>query len=139
MKQQVITVSAFIHEGNKVLIVKRSDTESFSPGNWELPGGHVDFGERIQDAVVREIEEETGLHVASETPFHEFTYTIDEKHYVEIIYFCIMKESTQTIILNPVEHSEYKWVTLEEFEKNHADMFLIEKGAVLAGFTSLHQ
>lgn len=34
-------------------------------GRWFLPGGGVDFGEHPQAAVIREIEEETGLHATS--------------------------------------------------------------------------
>lgn len=45
-------------ENGLVLLEKRSDN-----GFWGLPGGHVEIGESAQDAVVREVLEETGLEV----------------------------------------------------------------------------
>jgi 8-oxo-dGTP diphosphatase len=45
-------------DSDRVLLVRRLDT-----GDWELPGGRVDPGESAVDALVREVEEETGLVV----------------------------------------------------------------------------
>lgn len=44
----------------KILIAKRA---TYPEGIWVLPGGGINFGERAEDAVVREIEEETGLEI----------------------------------------------------------------------------
>lgn len=49
------------NEASKVLLTRRADN-----GMWCLPGGHVDFGETLAEAAVRETLEETGLHVAVE-------------------------------------------------------------------------
>jgi 8-oxo-dGTP pyrophosphatase MutT (NUDIX family) len=43
----------------RLLLARRADS-----GNWELPGGKVDIGESITDAVLREVAEETGLRIA---------------------------------------------------------------------------
>ena len=45
-------------DDDRVLLEKRSDN-----GYWGLPGGHVEIGESAQDAVIREVLEETGLTV----------------------------------------------------------------------------
>lgn len=42
----------------RVLLVQRADT-----GNWELPGGKVELGESVLDAVVREVTEESGVAI----------------------------------------------------------------------------
>lgn len=56
------TVTAIVEfPSNKILLVKRS-TVVFK-GYWALPGGKVDVGETIEQAIVREVKEETGLHV----------------------------------------------------------------------------
>ncbi len=44
----------------KVLILRRARTE-YAPGNWCLPGGKVDYGETVEQAVAKELREETGL------------------------------------------------------------------------------
>jgi 8-oxo-dGTP diphosphatase len=44
-----------------VLLLQRSSKETFFPGYYDLPGGKVDFGENPQEAVTRELREETGL------------------------------------------------------------------------------
>jgi 8-oxo-dGTP diphosphatase len=56
------TVAAIIEfPNNKILLVKRA-TVVFK-GYWALPGGRVDAGETVEQAVVRELKEETGLDV----------------------------------------------------------------------------
>jgi 8-oxo-dGTP diphosphatase len=59
----MVTVDAavFTHCGNKtkVLLIKRGN-EPFK-GQWAVPGGFVDMDEELEDAVVRELEEETGV------------------------------------------------------------------------------
>lgn len=54
-------VGAVILDRERVLLVKR--TQEPSLGKWSIPGGIVELGERLRDAVVREIEEEVGLKV----------------------------------------------------------------------------
>ena len=57
----LVGAGAVVANGRRVLLVKRR----FPPneGRWALPGGLVELGERVQDAVVREVKEETGLDV----------------------------------------------------------------------------
>jgi 8-oxo-dGTP diphosphatase len=55
-----VAAYAVCRDGERILCCRLAPGEP-SPGSWTLPGGGIDFGERPEDAVVRELEEETGL------------------------------------------------------------------------------
>ncbi|WP_202318361.1 NUDIX domain-containing protein [Archaeoglobus neptunius] len=59
MKCITLTVDAIIPYGGKIVLIKRMN-DPFK-GYYALPGGIVEYGERVEDAVLREVEEETGL------------------------------------------------------------------------------
>jgi 8-oxo-dGTP diphosphatase len=118
--QQVISACAFIHHGfngvTKVFLPKRADTKKFLPGLYELPGGHIDFGEDIVDGLRREIKEEFGMSAIVGDPFAAFTYenTVKGSHTVEVIYFATFVESLDQIVTNPEDHSRYDWFSEAE-------------------------
>ena len=56
-----VGVGAVILDGDRVLLVKRGQPPS--AGKWSIPGGLVHLGERIEDAVRREVQEECGVRV----------------------------------------------------------------------------
>lgn len=60
-KKPVVGVGAIIVEGNKILLEKRKNEPS--KGKWSIPGGLLELGESAEEAVIREVQEETGLEV----------------------------------------------------------------------------
>jgi len=58
-KSPRLTTDGAVIQNNKILLIKRKN-EPFK-GKWALPGGFIEYGERVEDAVLREISEETGL------------------------------------------------------------------------------
>jgi 8-oxo-dGTP diphosphatase len=57
-----ITVDAIVVRKDKSIVLVRRKDEPFKD-MYALPGGHVEYGETVEEAVVREVKEETGLDV----------------------------------------------------------------------------
>lgn len=61
-KRRVPCVGALVHDdGGRLLVVRRARAPA--AGRWSVPGGRVEVGESDEQAVAREVLEETGLHV----------------------------------------------------------------------------
>jgi len=91
-EQPIIGVGAVIVNGSRVLLVRRA-TEPLK-GEWSVPGGMLELGEKLRDAVRREALEETGLEVEPGELLDVFDsiFTDDQGrtqyHYVLIDYLC---------------------------------------------------
>lgn len=60
----VLSQKALILREKKILLVRRSLCDKWNPGKWEFPGGKADKGEFFDEALLREVFEETGLRVS---------------------------------------------------------------------------
>jgi 8-oxo-dGTP diphosphatase len=58
-----VTAAGCVVRGGSVLLERRPDDAAVSPGVWDLPGGHVEPGERPEQTLVRELREELGIAV----------------------------------------------------------------------------
>jgi ADP-ribose pyrophosphatase YjhB (NUDIX family) len=140
--QQIITACAFIHHSiggiEKVFLPKRASTKKFLPNVYELPGGHIEFGENLKDGLKREILEEFEMEIKIGDPFYVFDYKneIKQSHSVEIIYFAAFIDSLEKIKLHPEDHSEFRWVSESEIseilngkrEPNDPEIMAMKKG-----------
>ena len=88
----MVGVGALIIKGESILLVERGKEPL--KGYWSIPGGLLDVGEQLADAVVREVREETGLDVETVNVVEIFerimrdTKGKPEYHYVLIDYLC---------------------------------------------------
>ena len=63
-KQITIVVALVVNEKGEILLGKRNQPENSEiHGKWEFPGGGIEFGEQAEEALLREVKEETGLEV----------------------------------------------------------------------------
>jgi nucleoside triphosphatase len=106
------TVGVFIFNKDGKLILLKSHKW---PGKYVVPGGHVELGERLEEAVVRETKEETGLDVydIEFINFQQFIYDPafwKPRHFIFFDYAC--KTDATEVQLND-EAEEHVWVMLD--------------------------
>ncbi|SES93974.1 NUDIX domain-containing protein [Paenibacillus sp. NFR01] len=111
----VVAVKGIILHQGKFLLVKRAQTDIAGAGVWENAGGKLEFGEQLEEALKREIQEETGLDVMVERVLYAATVLTDPgRQLVVITYLCRAKE--WRVVLSE-EHSEYAWCTPREVKR----------------------
>ena len=57
----IVSVGAVVFRGEEALLIRRGKPPF--KGRWSIPGGKIEFGERAEDAVAREVMEETGVSI----------------------------------------------------------------------------
>lgn len=104
----------------KFLITQRVMTKSWAPGWWEVSGGAAMAGETSREAVLREVQEETGLDVSKSEGGYLFSYKREnpsegDNYFVDIYRF-IMDFDEADLNLQESETLGYKLATPEEIK-----------------------
>lgn len=117
-KQISVFVGLVVRDG-KILLVRRNEPEVEKAHlKWEFPGGKADFGETPQEAVIREIKEETGV-VAKIKRLLPIVHTVNweyawgVQHTLLFGFECEYERQEKRTKDHHVE--EVKWVPLEKF------------------------
>lgn len=116
--------SVIIEDGEgKILLVKSPKWHN----KWTMPGGHIEPGEKIADALLREAEEEVGLKLISlgVIAFGELIGSKDFHRTAHFIYFDILcKTENKNVVLDNAELAEYIWVDPQKaFELDLAESY----------------
>lgn len=100
----------------RYLLLRRSLTKDYAPGQWESGSGRLEQGEGFMDALRRESREELGLDVRVEcllgvTHFYRGE-PAPENEMVGVTFGCSVDDVSDLDLSD--EHSEHRWVTAEE-------------------------
>jgi len=102
----LVVAAALVDADNRVLIAQRPEGKQLA-GLWEFPGGKLDPGERPEDALARELEEELGVRVCTPclAPLTFASHAYDDFHLLMPLYVCRKWEG----IISPTEGQAVKW------------------------------
>jgi len=104
-----------VDEQGKLFLARRGIKAGNERGLWEFPGGAVEFGETLRDALVREIREEYGItiEVGDLLTVTDHILPDEQQHWVSPSYICRILEGVPEIT-EPEKCSEIGWFALEE-------------------------
>ncbi|MGA3044907.1 MAG: NUDIX hydrolase [Bryobacteraceae bacterium] len=131
-KRPILGVGALIFNRDKILLVERGKQPL--KGYWSLPGGVLEAGETLEQGIVREVREETGLEVRPLKVLEIFERIVrdasgaPEYHYVLIDYICRV---TGGSLRAADDASRAEWVPrrlLSTYQITTGTLPVIEKG-----------
>lgn len=104
----------------KYLITQRVMTKAWAPGWWEVSGGAAMAGEASEEAVAREVSEETGLDVSKANGGYAFTYKREnpgegDNYFVDVYRF-EMDVTENDVHLQEAETEGFRFATVEEIK-----------------------
>ena len=117
-KHPIAGIGAVVIHNHKVLLVKRAKPPK--QGLWCIPGGKIRFGENLQQAAEREIQEETGVVIKAGEPVYVFDVIDNDKfHYVVVD---LLAEYISGTVKPNDDASDAKWFAIHEIELPDVDL-----------------
>lgn len=119
MSKYIINVEGFIVDGERYLMIMRSEQEEHAPGVLSVPGGKVDitgFESAILESTLRrEIHEEVGVEINDQMDYVESSLFMTEagEPVVDVVFLCRYRSGTPTIS-DPAEVGAIQWMTVAE-------------------------
>ena len=129
--QTFVIASAVVKCRDKFLIGKRARGKKFAPGKWEFISGFPEERESLEDTILRELKEETGLKgklIRSANP-----YEISDKDGRWIIIPFLIEVASDKVFLNTKDHEELRWVAKQELDafKDIVDLANLKECGIL--------
>jgi mutator protein MutT len=117
----IVAVGAVILDHGCVLLIQRGQEPL--KGAWSLPGGAVEVGETLADALVREVREETALEVVVGRVLEvldSIRRDLDgrpEYHYIIIDYACTVRSGASRAAACGTDAADVCWVPLDDLDR----------------------
>ncbi|WP_273757866.1 8-oxo-dGTP diphosphatase MutT [Bartonella sp. AU55XJBT] len=110
----LVVACALLDQDNRVLLTKRPQGKSLA-GLWEFPGGKIEQGEIPETSLIRELEEELGIHVQVDNlqPLTFASHSYETFHLLMPLYLCRHYEG----VAQGREGQNLKWVFIGDLER----------------------
>jgi 8-oxo-dGTP diphosphatase len=107
--------AVIINSKNEILLLKRSQNAKNEKGKWEAPGGAVEFWEKREQAVKREMKEELGvdIEIIDILQVVDEILSKDRQHWVGTSYLVKIKGKQKPQIMEPKKHDAIGWYSLD--------------------------
>lgn len=115
-KPWILSLKAVLRDGeNRCLVLRRSASNRFNVGRWELPGGKVNAGETLGEALQREVREETGLEIELDRAVGSSSSHRGEELVLYLILEVHVRDASASDALRlSEEHDAHRWVDPHE-------------------------
>ena len=111
MNAKIVVKSIIFNRNlNRILLIQRSKDDPVGANTWESAGGCIECGEKPEEAIKREIREETGITEITIKNIAYVSLVNGDKPYLIIAYIC--ESQTETVILSS-EHQAFMWADKE--------------------------
>lgn len=107
-----VGVGVFVWKDGTFLMGKRRGSHGHD--TWSVPGGHLEFGETVEECAIREVLEETGMHIENVRllAVTEDVFPDDNKHYITL-WVESDWASGQPTITEPDKYLDQEWKTFK--------------------------
>jgi 8-oxo-dGTP diphosphatase len=113
--QTLVVGAVIIDASGRAYVQKRSSTQREFPDSWDAPCGHVEPGETMEDALAREIHEETGWTLRRiVAPVGEWTWEVEGRRHREVDFLVEVDGDLGSPRLEGDTHVEFRWVGPED-------------------------
>jgi 8-oxo-dGTP pyrophosphatase MutT (NUDIX family) len=147
VRKYCVVATAFVVREGRTLLLKHKKL-----GLWLPPGGHIDEGETPDEAVLREVREETGLEASFVAPPHAAVSSLPRveplhapqlvqveeipghNHHIDLIYF--LKAAPGEVRPGAGESGEWRWHSAEELGEPHVNEEIRASGRKAIEFVS---
>lgn len=101
-----------------ILLQQRSLTKDIQPGRWDTAvGGHVDYGESVADALIREAREELGIDASATTPLCRYEWSSERERELVNVNILLADPDSLTLSPDPDEVSEVRFWRFDEIDR----------------------